>query len=191
MVDGTEVTRDYKAEFNNAIFRADISSMEGTFAGKLTTSALHVVKNLTIGGRAVARHWLAHIPKRWYGDGFSGGGDNIYHNLIRLNCNVPSGESGVLLVTCQYNLDNADDDDSGTNFVCWHEMNIAGETIFNTGAQPWGTYYITEKRMLHMGAKSVGAGSHVVDVNWRWNDASTTVYPVFTDITLKVDFIKK
>ncbi|MCW7556482.1 hypothetical protein NX722_28370 [Endozoicomonas gorgoniicola] len=83
--DGVKVTKDYQAEFNDATFSGDVSSLTGTFRGTLTADAINAVKNVTIAGNSVARSFYVYHPNpiNVHTDG--------YQVLSSIAFNIPSG----------------------------------------------------------------------------------------------------
>ena len=162
-----------------------MSALEGTFSGVLTADSIESVKNLTIAGRSVARTWAKYEASHRRGQ------EAVWRSVANLVCDIPDGESGVLFFTAQYDMSSYDFDSSQRNFNVQYNVLFDGNSVALSPVTWWPHFFGPDRRVYHAHSLNVGAGRHVIDVQWIWFAAATTPYPQFNDVYIKADFVKK
>lgn len=189
---GVVVSEAFMGEFNNAIFRGNISGMEGTFQGTLTVGAINAVKNLTIGGKAtavttVSTLALANPQTHGFND------DEVFRTVHSLTFEVPTANfaGGWVTAGIQYRIDDQRQDND--MFRTEYRILIDGNVVF-TSPQPskFKWYYRNVQWFFHEVAAAVGSsGFHTITLQYKWYPAVTNVYPEFRDVTIRADYIRK
>lgn len=88
----------FHAEFNEGIFRGNVSAMDGTFAGVLTAEAVDAAGNITIAGEATAVTVVVlDEAGKWLTEG-------VANPIATANILVPAGESGIIYALVQYEV---------------------------------------------------------------------------------------
>ena len=187
--DGVVVSEAFQAEFNNAIFNGDISSLEGTFSGKLTANAINAVKNFNIAGRATA---ITYVSTRSRVVGIFDD-DNIWREVHGITFEVPPQDTqgGWVAVGIQYTIDDQRQDNFW--FPCQYQILLDGVSVYTApGYALFGHFYQKVKHFYHEIVRRVGGpGYHTISLQYRWADYDTNVYPDFRNIAIRADYIRK
>jgi hypothetical protein len=182
------VTGSFMAEFNNAIFRGNVSTLYGTFSGTLTAQAINAVKNLNIAGRAAA---ITYVTTRGQAVGFDD--DGQWRTVHSLGFNVPGEDSngGWVSAAIQYHLvDHKGDNDL---FHTVYRVLLDGNPIYSSPrSDQFGGFCKTIVDFFHEVSAPVGGpGYHSIELQFAWLPGKTNVYPEFTDITIRADYVRK
>ena len=175
----------FQGEFNNAIFRGDVSAMEGIFEGELSADSIDIVGNLNIAGRAAAITTVS--------TGSQVGGhddDSVWRNVHAISFVVPPEDlsGGVFSTSVQYELINTGDSDA---FPATARILLDGVPIW-TGWTVWfSKYYASIRSFYHEVCGEVGPGTHTVTFQFKFDSAPTNPYPYFANIVFRNDYVRK
>ncbi|OQX35584.1 MAG: hypothetical protein B0D91_10565 [Oceanospirillales bacterium LUC14_002_19_P2] len=185
--DGTSMVKQFDAEITDGTFAGDVSSLEGTFQGSLTADALDAAKNLTIAGRSVARSWAFYVASK----GPAGFDDDFpFTDVVSHTFYIPEGEEGFVNIFNQYRIDDTKRDND--NFPTRFRLVLNGQVIYQMPSTvTFGYFYNYEKLLFHSASGYATPGYNTFQLQYKWEDISTNVYPVFYGVLTKIDFIKK
>ena len=190
--DGVKVSEAFQGEFNNAIFNGDISAMEGTFQGSLTAKSINAVTNLNLKSGSVATTTVSRLSYAGrYTHGFDD--DSVWRSVHRLTFLVPSSDiyGGWVSAGIQYRISDARGDND--RFPTQSRLLLDGQVIYTSPA--WTSfkwYYRVIREFFHeLTARIGGPGYHTIELQYRWADAPTNVYPEFFDVTIRADYFRR
>ena len=188
--DGNLISEAFDAEFHNALITGDVSGLNGYFSGKLTANAVDAIDNLHITGRAAA---ITSVKTIAWADSASHGfdDDGVYRTICDQVIVVPEGMSGAYCaVAIQYEIDDAQGDND--MFICRYRLLQDGKSYYTNARAKFGLFYEVYPHQIHeMVMWFSGAGSHTVSMQWLWEPNNTNVYPIFKNITIRTDLIRK
>lgn len=188
--DGVIESQAFDAEFHNALITGDVSALDGYFAGTLDANAVDALDNLHITGRAAA---ITSVQQWARADGASHGfnDDGVYRTVCDQTIVVPEGMSGAYCaVAIQYEIDDARGDND--MFVCRYRILQDGKSYYTNARMKFGLFYEVYPHHIHeMVLWFSGAGTHTVAMQWLWEPNNTNVYPIFKNITMRTDLIRK
>ena len=185
--DGSTEYGNFMAELNDATFGGNISSLEGTFSGVLTADAVNAAANLNIAGQSVARTTISTLA---LSANFKD--DSIYRSIHSINFIVPnSDESGGWFI-CSVRYDMSDLKEDNDYFPCRYRMLVNGEVLYTSGTMPLGNLYRHIRySFLEVSGRVSTPGTKNVDIQLAVDDLNTNMYIRFSDIVMKVDYIRK
>lgn len=188
--DGVTVSEAFDAEFHNALITGDVSGLNGYFGGKLTANAINAIDNLHITGRAAAIT-AVYKKDRISKPEFDFDDDGIYKTIAQQQITVPEGMSGAYCaVAIQYTIQ--DEREDNWMFMCRYRILQDGKAYYTNPRKQFGSFYAAYPYHIHeMVLWFSGAGTHTVAMQWLWEPAETNVYPVFVDLTMRMDLIRK
>ena len=185
--DGKTEYGNFMAELNDATFGGNISAMEGTFSGTLTAQAVNAAANLNIAGQSVAR---TTISTRASNNNFDD--DSRWRSIHSINFLVPNNDEkgGWFICSVRYNMsDHKGDND---HFPCRYRMLVNGKVQYTSGTMPLGNLYRHIRySYLEVSGLVSTTGTKNVDIQLAVDDRNTNMYIRFTDIVMKVDYIRK
>lgn len=190
--DGVKVSEAFQGEFNNAIFRGNISMLEGTFEGSLTANAVNAVKNLNIKGGAVAITTVSTIREVSRRTGFHFNDDAVWRSIHTLTIETPPDSSGGWLAAgIQYLIDDQKRDNG--MFPCQMRIIIDGRVVYTSPAWSlFSYYYVIHKHFFHEVVERVSSARyHTVTLQYRWDEYPTNVYPEFYDVVIRADYFRR
>lgn len=174
-------------ELNDASFSGNIEAMEGTFSGTLTADAIDAAANINIAGQSVAR---TTISTRSSNSDFD---DNGYWTSMHLiNFVIPNDdeEGGWISALLQYKVEDLKDDNA--HFVMEYRIVVDGQVFFRSALMFFGSWYGAMRYPYHEICGYIDTpGTHTIDVQYIFYDEDTNVYPLFTNMVFKVDYIRK
>lgn len=181
------MVKQFDAEITDGTFAGDVSSLEGTFQGSLTADAVDAAKNLTIAGRSVARSWAFYVASK----GPAGFDDDFpFTDVVSHTFYIPEGEEGFVNIFNQYRIDDTKRDND--NFPTRFRLVLNGQVIYQMPSTvTFGYFYNYEKLLFHSASGYATPGYNTFQLQYKWEDISTNVYPVFYGVLTKIDFIKK
>ena len=188
--DGVVISEAFDAEFHNALITGDVSALDGYFAGKLTANAVDALDNLHITGRAAA---ITSV-KTWAQVDYNTNGfndDGVYRTVCDQTIEVPEGMSGAYCaVAIQYEIDDAQGDND--MFICRYRILADGASYYTNARAKFGLFYEVYPHQIHeIVFWFSGSGTHTVAMQWLWESNVTNVYPIFKNITMRTDMIRK
>lgn len=186
--DGVIVSEAFDAEFNNAIFRGNISGMTGTFKGRLTANTLNAVSNLNVRGKAVAITTAVYVGtlQGIFDD------DAIYRSILNINFVVPAADLSGGAYWAALTYDIADNKSDNNYFLCQYRILVDGNIYFESTPVTFWKYINMFKNFYHeIAGIATGPGTHSITLQYRWFDKKTNVYPRFDNIMGRVDYIRK
>lgn len=177
----------FMAELNDASFGGDISAMEGTFSGSLTADAVSAAANLNIAGQSVAR---TTISTRASNNNFDD--DSRWRSIHSVNFVVPNSDEGGGWFVCNVRYNMSDHKGDNDRFLCRYRMLVNGKVLYTSGTMLLGTLYRYIKySFLEVTGHVSTPGAKNVDIQFAVDDRKTNMYIRFTDIVMKVDYIRK
>ena len=187
MPDGTVITDDYYAEFNNGTFTGDITGTNGAFRGTLTAEAVDAVKNLTIKGQSVAiteSSYLDDTGYRWDDDG-------RYRDVHSVSVLTPpdDDEGGFYRVLFQFKTIDGKGDNA--NFRCQFCILLDSMIVWESIEAHQRMYQYAGQYFSFIQAGTMTYGLHTLTLQYRIFSAPTNAYPRFFDIRCVLDYIRK
>lgn len=189
--DGKTEYGNFMAELNDATFGGSVSSLEGTFSGTLTADAINAAGNLNIAGESVARTTVSYRPlSNKELNGFND--KSIYKSVHEATIRVPNDDYNGGNFSCVIQYTVSDERWDNDFFPCRYRILLNGVVLFQSKTMLFGALYRSVKYSYHeiLGTLSK-PGEHVIDLQYAWDDMNTNVYPVFRDITFRLDYIRK
>jgi len=185
--DGSTQTGLFMAEFNDASFSGNISALEGTFSGKLTADAVNAAANINIAGQSVARTTISVLADR---RGFSDG--DGWASVHSVNFVVPNSDEQGGWFTCGIQYAITDEKWDNDNYRLQYRIVINGVALYNSPWLVFGDFYRMIKDLYHEVSGVVTTpGVKNIDLQYQFAEQPTNVYPVFTNTTFRVDYIRK
>lgn len=185
--DGSTEYGNFMAELNDATFGGNISSLEGTFSGVLTADAVNAAANLNIAGQSVARTTISTLASNSNFDD-----DSRWRSIHSVNFIVPNSDEGGGWFVCNVRYNMSDHKGDNDHFPCRYRMLVNGKVLYTSGTMLLGTLYRYIKySFLEVSGHVSTTGTKNIDIQFAVDDRNTNMYIRFTDIVMKVDYIRK
>lgn len=176
------------AEFNDASFSGDVSGLEGTFSGVLTADAVNAAANINIAGQAVALTTVSYLADR---RGFADGSGWAKVHSCKFYVPLEDLNGGWFTGGVQYRLvDMKGDNDQ---YLMQYRLRLNGKVLFTSSG--WYRFGIFCKRIQEFYHEVAGKidtpGMYELSMDYQFAEAPTNVYPIFSDIIFRVDYVRK
>ena len=187
MPDGTVVTRDYYAEFNDGTFSGDISGSDGVFSGTLTADAINAVDNITLAGKSVAVTQTAYLAD----SGYRWNDDAIYRDVHRIAILTPPKDrkGGTFRVVFQFKTIDGRGDNA--HFDCQFRILHNTAIAWESGKAPQAIYQYAGQYFSFIVLGNMTYGHHTFSLQYRIFPRPTNAYPRFYNVRIVLDYIRK
>lgn len=192
--DGQIVSEAFQAEFNNAFFNGRIEAYAGTFSGVFTANAINIIRNLTIAGGSAA---VTSIIYKADASDVPFNDDGVFRSVADFAFQTPPGDlgGGWLYFSIQYHLTNTHNSgqDRKKSWPTSCKILVNGTPVnFNLVRAPFGTWWMAIEHFKHDAVvQAPGPGTYRFDMQFAFDSLVTNIYPFFSDIYVRVDYVRK
>lgn len=191
--DGTGIRSEaFQSEFNNAYFNGRIEAESGTFSGKFTANAINIIRNLTIAGGAAA---VTQVAYKATANEVPWNDDAVFRSVATHAFQVTDLFGGWLYFSIQYHLTNTHNSgqDRKKAWPTSCRLTVNGQPVnFNLVRGPFGVWWMRIEHFKHDAVvQAPGPGTYLFDLQFAFDPLTTNVYPYFSDIYTRVDYVKK
>lgn len=168
--------------------------MSGTFSGKFTANAINIIRNLTIAGGAAAvtevfyKADAGDVP--WDDDG-------VFRSVASHAFQVSGDDlaGGWLYFSIQYHLTNTHNSgqDRKKSWPTSCRLLVNGDPVqFDLVRGPFGVWWMRIEHFKHdVVVQAPGPGTYRFDLQFAFDPIVTNIYPFFSDIYTRVDYVRK
>lgn len=187
MPDGSVISKDYFAEFNNGTFSGDISGCDGVFSGTLTADAINAVDNITIAGKSVAVTETAYVADTgliWTDDG-------VYRDVIKIAIVTPPGDDkgGIYKVLFQFKTIDGKDDNQ--YFNCQFKITMDSVNVWESAMSIQQMFQYAGQYFSFVSIGNMSYGLHTFCLQYRIFTRPTNAYPRFFNVRAILDYSRK
>lgn len=166
----------------------------GTFSGRFTAQAINIIRNLTIAGGSAA---VTTVTYKSTANEVPFDDDGVFRNAVSHTIQVPGTDlaGGWLYFSVQYHLTNTHNSgqDRKKAWPTSCRLLVNGSPVnFNLVRGPFGVWWMAIEHFKHDAVvKAPGPGNYRLDLQFAFDPMNTNVYPYFSDIYVRVDYVKK